>query len=380
MVESQGYIKYVNLCSEPLKWHGLYENGSKYARYLDPSTNAHPAKMSMPLADMIIRHLKKLNLLKPGAPIVDFMCGTARTGIAAELHGHPFVGIELESHFIDMIGKNRAAVASRLKREPRWTITQGDSRKLSELLPGNGAGVVSPPYGETNLNYAKNGLEFDRPYMHGPNAGYSAIISPPYSQAPDRIAQGNVQDGRVAEALQRTYDASIHGKSTAQIGNLPDKPMAGVVSPPYEDQNGSPDFNLPHDKNGRYVNLSYGHSDGQLGNESGETYLSAMLQVYKEAAKAGISPLVTVTKNPTKNHELRRLDLDTARLLETAGYTIVDYHRAVLFEEREQQTLDGDKKKHVKGQMSFFKQLSYQKGNVVADHEDVLFSILDGGK
>ena len=58
----------------------------------------------------------------------------------------------------------------------------------------------------------------------------------------------------------------------------------------------------------------------KLDKEESESYLSAMLQVYRESAKAGISPLCLVTKNPTRNGKLRRLDIDTKMLLEKVGY------------------------------------------------------------
>ena len=99
-----------------------------------------------------------------------------------------------------------------------------------------------------------------------------------------------------------------------------------------------------------------------------------MLEVYQEAAKV-CKVIATVTKNPTRNGKLRRLDIDTALLLEQAGFRIVDYHRAVLFDERTQNTLIGTQKKEVSGRLSFFKRLSHQKGNVVAQWEDVLIAV-----
>jgi len=66
--------------------------------------------------------------------------------------------------------------------------------------------------------------------------------------------------------------------------------------------------------------------------------------------------------------------LDTRFLLEKAGYKIFDHKKAILFKEQEQATLNGKTKKELKGRVSFFKRLSYQKGNVVANFEDVLFA------
>jgi hypothetical protein len=99
-----------------------------------------------------------------------------------------------------------------------------------------------------------------------------------------------------------------------------------------------------------------------------------MLRVYQESFKAGISPLVVVTKNPTKNKKIRRLDLDTVALLEVAGYEVFDYHRAILFEIVQQQQLDGSVKRIPKGRLSFFKRLAFSKGGPVAQYEDVIFA------
>ena len=117
-------------------------------------------------------------------------------------------------------------------------------------------------------------------------------------------------------------------------------------------------------------------TDGSQRNEQ-PNYLSEMLRVYKEASK--VCPIIcTVTKNPTRAGKLRRLDLDTKKLLELAGYTIIDYHRAVLFKTYEQSTLTGETKKEHKGRLSFFKRLSLQKGNQAAMFEDVLIGVRNG--
>ena len=99
-----------------------------------------------------------------------------------------------------------------------------------------------------------------------------------------------------------------------------------------------------------------------------------MLQVYKEASK--VCPIIAVvTKNPTRAGKLRLLSHDTKNLLEMAGYSIVDYHRAVLFKTYEQSTLTGETKKEHKGRLSFFKRLSLNKGNQAAMFEDILIGV-----
>lgn len=405
---------------EPLEWHGLYGNDQKFKKYLSPETNAHPAKMSMRLADKIITHLEQLDLLHKGDRIVDFMAGTARTGVIAELHGYAFTGIELESHFISMIEKNKETLKSKILREPKWEIIQGDARHLSELLNG-GVAITSPPYGDTSLHggdveqrrkrmieagydpktilggNARSGewkgysaivsppysnrladndtREFmDAEHKHKrPNTSYSVIVSPPYSTAHDDKNTGILNKNR-KDLIPYSYMNGIATKSAANIGNLKD---VGIVSPPYGLGEGLGHADTPGKIiDEKSLHRRYGNSEQQIGNQTNETYLMAMERVYSESYKAGISPLVTVTKNPTKNHKLRRLDLDTAMLLEKVGYKIVDYHQAVLFKTKTQQTLFGEEKTEIKGQVSFFKRLSMQKGNVAADHEDIIFAVI----
>jgi hypothetical protein len=403
---------------EPLEWHGLYGNDQRFKKYLSPKTNAHRAKMSMRLADKIITHLEQLDLLHKGDRVIDFMAGTARTGVVAELHGYAFTGIELEDHFIRMIEKNRKTLESKILREPKWEIIQGDARHLSELLNG-GVAITSPPYGDTSLHGGdveqrrKRLIEagYDPKTILGGNArsgewkGYSAIVSPPYS---NRLADNDTREFMDAEHKHKrpntsysaivsppygemigqnggpinpnykvgvsTLTARKYSDTSTNIGNLKD---VGIVSPPYGLGEGLGHSDTPGKIiDEKSLHRRYGNSEQQIGNQTNETYLMAMERVYSESYKAGISPLVTVTKNPTKNHKLRRLDLDTAMLLEKVGYKIVDYHQAVLFKTKTQQTLFGEEKTEIKGQVSFFKRLSMQKGNVASDHEDIIFAVI----
>ena len=63
------------------------------------------------------------------------------------------------------------------------------------------------------------------------------------------------------------------------------------------------------------------------------------------------------------------------RTIHNIGYTIVDYHRAILFRTYEQSTLTGETMKEHKGRLSFFKRLSLSKGNQAAMWEDVLIGV-----
>jgi hypothetical protein len=89
---------------------------------------------------------------------------------------------------------------------------------------------------------------------------------------------------------------------------------------------------------------------------------------------------------PRAGGELRRLDKLTARLLRQAGYRVVAWRRAVLFEEETdrherlgQGSLFGDevpRSGKKTGRLSFFRRLSLSKGGVAASHEDCFFAEL----
>ncbi len=216
-------------------------------------------------------------------------------------------------------------------------------------------GVMSPPYGEAQQGggIAING--YSGPHIH---------------------EMGKNQPGKVGR--QCGYMKEFHGSYPANIANLPDRAIVGITSPPYEGgghHKGMMDSwggaNTPVSQNNR-LNHGYGSTDGQI--EDAPSYLSAMFKVYQQAFLCRISPLVVVTKNPTRNGALRRLDLDTISLLQACGYEIFDYHRSILFETHTQETLSGGSKDVHKGRISFFKRLSLEKGTTVAQFEDIIFA------
>lgn len=375
-------------CPNP-DWHGLYRPMRGWRDYVVPESFAHPAKGAPLLYRHIIRHLEKLGLLKKDDTIVDFMQGQGTTNILASLAGYKTIGVELEDHFIKMAEANRAKLGKAIQRPPAWEILKGDAMRLSDLLgPGRRAGDTSPPYGDIEPHPSIGGSHEGWRYRDkfkgriGYNHDAVGIVSPPYSKAEDGggIFKGGYKKhpGDNTDTVgERTYSDKMHNFSAENIGNLPDKALVGVTSPPYGLGEG-----LGHSEKTplkiiaeKHLYRRYGNNDNQIGNDEGESYLSAMLQVYREAFKSGISPLVTVTKNPTKKGKIRRLDLDTTRLLEMADYRIIDYHRAWLFEEKTQATLSGDTRKEYKGRLSFFKRLSLAKGNVAAQWEDILIAV-----
>ena len=276
------------------------------------------------------------------------------------------------------IGKQRPSDADKLKR-----LTETPGSSLYGRNPeGNWFQAVATGYGETpgNIDLLPDGEE-------NHSVPIVAVTSAPYAAAPNRVGSGSIQDGEVASALSRTYDSANHGSSPGQIANFPD---TAITSAPYESQSGGTgeaSRRSVGDRCGYHAGAN-GTSTGQIGTTEGETYASAVTAVYAAMARAGVRYLVSVTKNPTRNGKIRRLDRTTVRALRTAGYRIRAYRRAWLYEEQHRlfsrmgqaELIEGlPPSKRPIGRVSFFKRLHLAKGRPAAPYEDIYFCELYNG-
>ncbi len=339
-------------CNQPIWWTGCYQG--TYA-LIAPEAYAHPAKMAPGLCFRILDHLNELGLLKEGDRILDPMAGTGLTAICANAKGYSSVTVELEGKFIGFENQNKEYAERRLYKKLDWQIIKGDARRLSELLQERGLVTVSSPPYAANQDLG-GGIDWEK-------AG-----------RPDRL--------KPSEKRHNVYGLNPggYGQSDGQLGNLPDRPLKSVMSPPYDAQ-GHPSLgsvNKDRWGNNGHDRVKRRGLDGTCA-IIGQTYVSAMLQVYEEIAKVS-DVLAIVIKNPTRNGKLRRLDLDTIKLLEMSGWKIHCQHRALLFTDLETTNLFGETKKKVKGRLSFFKRLSYQKGQPVAAWEDILIAVRSQGE
>lgn len=263
---------------------------------------AHPAKMVLGLQIYLIEHYTK-----PGDTILDPMAGSGTLLMACTL-GRNVVLVELEDKFVKMQQDNWQKIKS-LGPMLGFTmgkavILKGDARNLEGLLADN------------------------------------ILFSPPYAEALDRDEHKH-PGGRVAEMLSRSYLKSSHGRSKGQIGNLPyGKADAILTSPPYEDNtakiNGSEKFwkererkwgsRVASPRRKEIDSQDYGKNFSNIGNLKNENYLEAMFSVYENCHKVlkdkGI--MVLVTKNFIRDKKVIRLDLDTIKLCEKAGFKLID--------------------------------------------------------
>tara|TARA_Y100000296_G_scaffold75066_2_gene94321 strand:+ start:2632 stop:3687 length:1056 start_codon:yes stop_codon:yes gene_type:complete len=333
-----------------LDWQGCYAE-SRFNHFTTEESTIHPAKASMALMERIFEHLESYGFISKSSVIIDPMAGSGRTNIMASLRGYESVAVELEEKFVDLIKGNIKLFEEVVGRPSKIKVIKGDAREVENLFSGD-VGITSPPYAEAiaNKRRAETGGIAKREMEKG-NLNHFSITMDGYS------------------------------KNKENIGNLKDRAMlvSAITSPPYGfDASGTgitSKNNKTYDENNpNYAMKGYDGGKNNIGGYSNQTYQEAMLQVYKGLFDAKISPVVTITKNPTKNKKLKRLDTETIDLLEAAGYEIADYHRAILWEEVEQQTLDGDNFKEFSGRLSFFKRLSLEQGNVAAKWEDIIIA------
>lgn len=333
----------ITRCVGAETWTGCYAGDYDLQ---PPEVMAHPAKAAWPLCFRIVEHLEQLGLLRPGDTLIDPMGGTGRFVLAGLAKGYPAVSLELEPRFIEFQQLSKAYAEKKLGRPLDWRILEGDARRLPELLRERGCvAISSPPYG---------GADGAMRHIGGVGA-----------------------NGRQEIDGKEIYDP--YGSASGQVGNLPDRKRVAISSPPYEDTLSDGLSQADREKYGPLARIgqsagqTYGSTAGQLGQESGESYLDAMRQVY--AAVGEVAQVIAlVTKDPTRDGKLRLLAEDTVKLLEQTGWTIHCRHKAQLFEVHETATLFGESVRKPKGRISFFKRLQFNRGGVVADHEDILIA------
>lgn len=368
---------------------------SKQRRYYDKESLVHPAKMPTFFVQKILREYSK-----PGEVVLDPMAGIGTTLVEAVLLGRNAIGVEYEEKFKLIVERNLAAVEAfrgRVKGMGKGIVLQGDSRELEKVL-GENAGKIdsiafSPPYGhqsETNKENAKNPTKLHRDKYSTTNYGeseenignltYSSgevdaiVTSPPFAASLAGSANDDVQKFKHGSAGK---DYSENKEDKDQLANLEYGKVDSIItSPPFEDKTTAVSTkmaeNHPTRKRnnfGVYENIFYSDDKGDLSNLpnlKGETYLDAMLLVYKgcfEVLKRG-GAMALVTKNFVRKGKMVRLDLDTIKLCEAAGFE---------FKERKYRKLESVSFWIRNARKNFYKKNPDKTtGDPFAEYEDVL--------
>ena len=308
--------------------------------------------------------------------------------------GHPSLGSVNKDNW----GGEGKDIVGRRGLDGEYGTTEG---QIANLKDAPLKAITSPPYCEAQsgggIAIGYHGQKPIRTYMpetHGQSEGQignlrdaplKSIVSPPYTESTHHTDDASELEKYRPNRTSRV--AGTAGKSDGNIGQLSDKPLKSVMSPPYElmttkdnwEAKVSSGFQSEKAKKILKGSIqSYNiNNPNNIGNTQAESYLEAMLQVYQEIARCS-SVLVCVLKDPTRNGKIRTLGYDTWKLLEQTGWKVVDYHRALLFQETQEEDLFGNIQKKPKGRISFFKRLSYQKGNPVSNYEHIIIAVRVG--
>ena len=278
---------------------------------------SHPAKMSLPLQIWLIERYSQ-----PGEVVLDPMAGSGTILVACSL-GRNVICVELEQKFVDMMKNNWTKIQERGSQlgyqMGQAVILQGDARNLEGLLADKI--ITSPPYektitqgGNTNVNKKKYGYQ-------GKNIGYakpidSIISSPPYEEA-----MGDKHHSPRADKLAREKSNPV--TYTDRVDSI-------ITSPPYEEAHDQKIGGLTNTNRPDLISYSWVKTENKenIGNLKSDSYLSAMLQVYQECYKV-LKPqglMILVTKNFIRDKKEVRLDMDTIKLCEQAGFKFKERH------------------------------------------------------
>ena len=348
--------------------------------FFTSSSTTHPAKMNLRLLSWILEAFTK-----PGEIVLDPMAGTGSTIVLAALMGRHAIAVEYEPRFCEMIRENikRTERQTTLTPKGRMTCIQGDARELSKLLEESDAIITSPPFGPSSRGggifregYRAPGEEevsdpglperHSRPLSDDPrnidNLEYgevdAVVTSPPYEGSVPAYDEGWLEEHWDDESDSPKHKTMRFGRS---MRGYPKKVDTVVTSPPYGNrladdvvQDGdearmsyrqaidsivtSPPYEGSETETGGDKGKRGGDSklrakkdykevsEDNIGSMKGETYLEAMLTVYRECHKV-LKPegvMALVTKNFIRDKAVVRLDLDTIKLCEAAGFTLRD--------------------------------------------------------
>jgi DNA modification methylase len=301
-------------------------------QFFMPDSFAHPAKMDAQLLIWIVETYSK-----PGETILDPMAGSGTTMLACTL-GRNVVLVELEEKFCKMCRDNWNEV----KMHPQLgssmgecQIIQGDARNLEGLLVDKI--ITSPPFAGQS-----GGLKSAKSFMFGDdNVGKRMMggIKGGTGESPDNIDHlpyGNIDSIITSPPYEEAMGEKHHSPRADKLAKEKSNPVtytdkidAVITSPPYENAVHKEDEGHPDIGGGqRKENFQYSQSNDNIGNLKSDSYLSAMLQVYKQCfavLKSG-GLMILVTKDFIRNKKRVYLSLDTIRLCEQAGFKFIERH------------------------------------------------------
>ena len=303
-------------------------------QFFVPDSFAHPAKMDAQLLLWIVNKYSK-----EGETILDPMAGSGTMMLACTL-GRDVVLVELEDKFCKMMADNWEQVKMRPQLGSQMgncQIIQGDARQLKGLADKI---VTSPPYAEAHDKDPGGITKTNRkdllPYSYLKNGSSDNIQNLPYGQIDKIVTSPPYSDEPTISESYLKIRREI-GRDTSKPSQRYRKYDSIITSPPYEgteardrskDNSHRDDNERTHAGGSVKIMQGYQGTANNIGNLKSDSYLEAMLQVYQQCHKVLKSGglMILVTKNFIRKKQVVRLDTDTIKLCEQAGFTFVERH------------------------------------------------------
>lgn len=327
-----------------------------------PESIRHPAKMHLGMCRQIIRLYSK-----KGDTILDPMAGIGTTIIEGMLLGRNVIGIEYEKKFVDMAKANIEKTnekCSFIKSLGKGICIKGDSRELSKILKENADVIISsPPYSEAlqrGGGISKEGHKDDpklanrcyhrdttNPDMIKKVKEKADKFAKKYPKKRNVIMESYLAmkgDPRYKNQRRDWMLGPEYSKDSGNIGNLPHGNIDVIMTSPHyahesvmqRDTKNKPSEFIKRrqaERKGKWLNAdNYSDNAENIGNKQGKNYLTEMMKIYIECFKIlkNNGFMILVTKNFVRNGKQIRLDLDTIKLVEKAGFKFIKRHYRII--------------------------------------------------
>lgn len=305
-----------------------------------------------------------------------------------------------------------------------YGVTDGNLANMDEPKGDFDASISSPPFMEHSADggwqmldkYAKEGKltvkqaggdpnktypswSQDRDTSYGETEGQmsnlpagdfnAAISSPPYADSDQNYREGwkRFHDGHEPLFRNDAQREAEYGTETGQLSAMkPGDFDSTVSSPPYsgevvrergqalEENRMLAKGYVPNGRAGVEMMAPYGDTNGNIGNEKGETFWSAARQIVEQVYIALVpgAHAVWVVKDYVKNKERVPFSDQWRHLCESVGFvTLHEHHASLVHHKGTSNTLEGGTVEHITESKSFFRRLAEKKGSPRIDHETV---------
>lgn len=281
-------------------WHPTF--------FTEAEVKEHQAKGNMTACKLYIEYMEEQGWLKKGDIILDPMCGIASFLRVAALKGYACFGVELEGKFISLMRDGLDKFRWLTNDVPgvgEIIIRQGDARELEHLdMPLLANAIIgSPPYGNrfTDVGQQMGSRSVSTWAEHDKQRAESK-----YSQYSE--SSKNIGNSKIAIITSPPYSVGEHSKK--KIDSLPKNDGIAYTGM------------KPH----TYLNPS------NIAILKDNAYSREMLKVYQSMYKVlnEGSYVCLITKDFIQKKKVVELHAETIRLMEEAGFALLEHKRTRL--------------------------------------------------